>query len=457
MKIRLYITVVVAWLAGQVLTAQDLAEPGKQELLPFIINGYTRGTLYLGEKDMSGSADLKSGYGELGLKISGQLTDNSNFYSEVRFRSGYEYNDFLAETDIREAYATIYPGNFEFRLGKQIIKWGRADGFNPTNNLTPKNFFVRSPAIDDMDIGNFLLSGKYNISPKLRIEGLWVPKYKYSVYRFDLFRMPDYVNFYESSLPDNNLKNSSYATRFEFLFDRFDGSLSWFSGFDPMPGIQPGTLPIPPFETFQLDLYSRAYRQNTLGADLAFAAGALNIRAEAGYRMIDKDDRDALYAPDDDFRLVLGLDRSFGNARFLVQYMGQYVFDYQSMPVLGGMPDIDPAMLTNPAVLAQLGGALANEISGFNRIIHGQTEEFSHSLLVRPSYSMLYETLELELAGIVNISTEEWNIVPKLTYSFNDNIKISLGGQYFDGPEHMAYDLIAPVFNGMFAELRYSF
>jgi hypothetical protein len=70
---------------------------------------------------------------------------------------------------------------------------------------------------------------------------------------------------------------------------------------------------------------------------------------------------------------------------------------------------------------------------------------------------MLHETLELELAGIVNFSTEEWNLMPRLTYQFNDNIKIITGGEYFDGPDHTAYDLIAPVFNGVFAELRYSF
>jgi hypothetical protein len=173
--------------------------------------------------------------------------------------------------------------------------------------------------------------------------------------------------------------------------------------------------------------------------------------------MIHKDDRDAIYAPGEDLRLVAGIDRSFGNARVLVQYMGQYVFDYQPMPVIGGMPDIDPAMLTDPAVLAQMGALMANEITGFNRIIHGQTEEMSHTLLVRPSLTTLYETLELELAAIVNFSTEEWNLIPKLTWLFNDNIKISLGGQYFEGPDNTAYDLIAPVFNGMFAELRYSF
>ena len=38
-----------------------------------------------------------------------------------------------------------------------------------------------------------------------------------------------------------------------------------------------------------------------------------------------------------------------------------------------------------------------------------------------------------------------------------DNLKLGIGGQYFEGPPNTRYDLIAPVFNGGFMELRYTF
>ena len=55
---------------------------------------------------------------------------------------------------MREAYVNAYLGPFDLRLGKQIIVWGRADALNPTNNLTPVDFRIRSPLEDDIRLGN---------------------------------------------------------------------------------------------------------------------------------------------------------------------------------------------------------------------------------------------------------------------------------------------------------------
>ena len=228
--------------------------------LPIQLNGYARGALYLGEYVIGSSPEIKSGYGEAALKINALSGTHARLFSELRFREGYEYNEWISDFTLREAYADLYLGPFELRAGQSIISWGRADAINPTNNLTPQDYFVRSPEPDDMRLGNFLLRGRYNITSKLRLEAVWVPRYKYSVYRFDLFDMPDYVSFSESPLPEATLKNGSVAAKLDFLFDRFDGSLSWFNGYDPKPGIQPGEMPQSPAEELIIDMYARAFR-----------------------------------------------------------------------------------------------------------------------------------------------------------------------------------------------------
>jgi hypothetical protein len=38
----------------------------------------------------------------------------------------------------------LYSSAIDVRIGKQIMAWGRADGLNPTDNLTPKDFTVLS-------------------------------------------------------------------------------------------------------------------------------------------------------------------------------------------------------------------------------------------------------------------------------------------------------------------------
>lgn len=415
----------------------------------FQLSGYGRAVLYLGEYATPPASEIKSGYGEAALKINAFSGSRGRLFSELRFRNAYEYNEWINEFSLREAYADLYLGKFELRAGHSIIAWGRADAVNPTNNLTPQDYFVRSPEPDDMRLGNFLIRGRYNILPRLRLEAVWVPKYRYSVYRFDLFEMPGYVRFSESPLPSAALANSSVAVKIDLLFNGFDGSLSWFRGYDPMPGIQPGEIPI--------DMYARAFRQQTLGLDFSVGIGSFGVRGEAALREPAAAYRDQIFVPNGDLRYVLELDRSIGNFSLMAMYMGQYVFDFTEIPVQGGIPELDPQQLQDPAVWAMLSPMMDQQVAAFNRIIFNQTREVSHTLALRPSVTMFHGVSELEIFGLCNFSTEEWSLIPKLTWNASDNLKLSLGGQYFEGPANTSYELIAPVFNGGFFELRYTF
>ncbi|KKK95766.1 hypothetical protein LCGC14_2669520, partial [marine sediment metagenome] len=160
------------------LFAQGLFESAgtdsQESKLPVQFNGYARGALYLGEYSTGSSPEIKSGYGEAGLKINANSGSRARLFSELRFREGYEYNEWISDFTLREAYADLYLGPFELRAGQSIVSWGRADGFNPTNNLTPQDYFVRSPEPDDMRLGNFLVRARYNITNKLRLEAVWV-------------------------------------------------------------------------------------------------------------------------------------------------------------------------------------------------------------------------------------------------------------------------------------------
>lgn len=424
---------------------------------PLQLNGYARAVLYLGEYATPPASEIKSAYGEAALKINAFSGSRGRLFSELRFRNGYEYNDWVNEFSLREAYADLYLGKFELRAGHSIMAWGRADVINPTNNLCPQDYFVRSPEPDDMRLGNFLFRGRYNVLPRLRLEAVWVPKYRYSVYRFDLFEMPDYVRFSESPLPAAALENSSVAVKIDFLFNGFDGSLSWFNGYDPLPGIQPGEIPQSPAENFIVYMYARAFRQQTLGLDFSFGIGSIGVRGEAALRNPAADYRDQIFAPNRDLRYVLEIDRSIGDFSLMAMYIGQYVFDFTEGPVAGGIPEIDPVQLQDPAVLAMLGPMIPQQVAAFNRIIFDQTTEISHTLGLRPAVSMFHGLSELEVFGLYNFSTGEWNLIPKLTWSASDNLKLSIGGQYFAGPVNTRYELVAPVFNGGYFELRYTF
>jgi hypothetical protein len=411
----------------------------------------------MGEYSPPVLSEVRSGYGEAGLKISAGTGVRGAVFTELRFRKGYEYNEWKNDLVLREAYADLYLGDFELRAGQAVAAWGRADAINPTDNLTPRDYFVRSPEPDDMRMGNFLLRARYSIAPWIRLEAVWVPVYRYSVYRFDLFEMPDYVRFHESSLPSAALDNSTFALKLEFLFGGFDGSVSWFNGYDPMPGIQPGEFPQAPSENMVLDMYARAFRQQTLGLDFSFGMGSFGVRGEAAFRDPAPDYRDEIFVPKRDLRYVLEIERPMGDFSLMLMYMGQYVFDFTDLPVKPGIPDLDPQLIQDPAVWATVGPLMEQQLAAFNRVLFDQTTEFSHTLGIRPSLSMFHGVSRIELFGMYNFSTEEWNLHPKLTWDVSDNLKLSVGGQYFEGPQNTRSELVAPVFNSGYFEMRYSF
>ena len=424
---------------------------GKQQIE---INGYGRGASYVTKG--GDNAELSSGYLEAALRIKFIADASVVLFSEMRLRGGYEYGNGIFEPICRELYADIYFGRFDLRVGHQIIVWGRADGINPTDNLTPRNFFVRSPEPDDIRLGNYLFRGRFRINESIRLETIWVPFYRYSIYRFDLFDLPDYVKFKDIGNLVWEGSGGNTGLKADFMFPGIDGSVSWFRGFDPQPGIDIDHMGLN-IGGIVINLTARPYRHHLIGADFATVTGSFGIRGEAGFRIPSKEYRDEIYTPGTDLRYVFGVDRSIGNFNILVQYMGQWVPGYRDMPELVLLQQSDGIPFPEPLSYTEIPALIKEQVEGFNRIIHGQTHRVIHSLSIRPSLELMYHTLKIETFAMYNLSTEEFTIMPKLTYSVTDYWSISLGGHYFSGPENTLNDMTGPVFNGGFLEVRRSF
>ncbi len=136
--------------------AGDFDEPDAREArsdATFEINGTLRGVLYAGRTlaaagarfHRKDDAETKTAYGEAALLLRARNGTAGDAFGELRFRRGDFGDATEVVTDLREAYVNAYVGPLDVRLGEQIIVWGRADGINPTNNLTPQDRRVRSP------------------------------------------------------------------------------------------------------------------------------------------------------------------------------------------------------------------------------------------------------------------------------------------------------------------------
>ena len=406
------------------------------------LNGYVRGVFYGGKVYDGNEYEMKSGYGEAALKLRVRKGSFGDAYAELRFRSGAEYNQDVNEVLLREGYVDAYVGPFDFRLGQQIIVWGRADGFNPTNNLMPYNFLARSPAEDDRRVGNFLLRSRWNWHV-LRVEANWIPRYKPTIIPFDAIPLPVELPVAGPLYPDARLQNSSVGLKADVELAAFDGSISWFDGYTPLPGIDAEIDPAAGDPQAGFSVRLRAYRQKVVGADFSTTVGSFSLRGEAAYRSPYDDYQAKAYVPNPDVQVILGADRQFGDFSVLMQYMGRHVIDFTEAP----QPDAGQDPLAS----------LRYEMEMKNRMLAQQLFQTSHALSGRVSYTMLHETLMLELFGMVNFTTEEYLARPMLSYDMTDALKISIGGEYYGGPKETLYGAFGDVLSAAFVELRVSF
>jgi len=409
--------------------------------LNYNLNGYVRGVYYTGgalDKDKIGT---NSAYGELDFKLRVSKASWGDAFANFRYRYGHEFDDNVSELLMREAYVKLAVGNFDFLIGKKILSWGRADGFNPTDNLTPKNMIVRSPDEDDRRLGNFLFGSKYNIKD-FSFEFNWIPVYRSSVMPFNMVKLPEYVNLLDENFPGSELKNSSWAGRINMIKPLLGASVSYFEGLDPEPGIDIVSAEYTE-NSLLISIQSRPYRTRILGADFSTTAGPYGIRGEIAYKKALLKRTEGVYLPWPDLQYVLGMDRSFEDINFIFQYIGRYVLDYQKYGFFSS-PE-------NPQ------DQVTEEISLINRSFNYQLDKFSHILSIQPSINLLHESLKLEIFSLFNFTTNEYLLRPKLTYDVADALKLCVGADYYRGEDGTLFNILQENLNGFFFELRASF
>ena len=346
----------------------------------------------------------------------------------MRYRGGKEDNE--DEFSLREGYVNLYSGKWDFRLGKQVIVWGRADGFNPTNNLTPTDFTVFSPDEDDKRLSNFVAKGVFNAYP-VKIEFDWLPVYDSSVLPFENAVLPAGVEWKGDIDPSEEWKNRSFGIKADMELAGFDGSLSYYDGYHKLPGIiyaasQDGT-----------GIYAKPYKVRVLGADFSTTLGRYGLRGEFAYTMPDKDPDRLFSIPCRQLEYTLGIDTEWNNFSVILQYIGKHVYDF------------DPG---NGA-----SGTFEQEIVNWNRMIFSQQKTVTHSISARPSLTLFHETLKCEILGLVNLSTDEVFLQPKAAYYISDDLVLTLGAQLYYGPDDTLYGFMEKKRNSGFAELKLLF
>lgn len=359
----------------------------------------------------------------LGTTAQAKLLPNFNRWLEAKVEARFsspDLRDGKAAGKLIEGFATIHFAKADLRLGKQIVAWGRADGINPTDNLTPRDYTVLLPFEDDQRLGTTSARLDVYLTEQDTLTLFTTPW-------FEPGRLPLPVGFSElpHATPARRLSNEEIGVRLNRVGEGLDWSLSYFNGFSLLPTFQ---LPAAG-ETLLAQHHDRI---EVFGADVARNFGRFGVRGEAAY--IDTPDRRGVapFARAPQVYWVLGVDRTFfDNLNVNVQYFERRVMRFHAP---------DPAA----------------PVSIFNAFLTGELDRVGNGMSCRVSDKWLHDTLEAELFALVNLNHGDAFARPSVTYDLSDHWKVTLGAELFSGPALTLFGSQKPN-RGFFSEIRWSF
>ena len=284
------------------------------------------------------------------LTPSGMLRISDGSLIDLPFRLGnisvdYAYGDFELKTvvaletrwkdpeisedmfKVREAYVLWYPSFGEVKLGKMIQAWGAADANNPTDNLSPYDYYYMFLAGTDRKLGSMSLGVKTYVSD-FKIEVVALPEFEAN--RFPI-NEPDFP--IQIPIPDGAQyiypeTEFEIGGRIQYAMGIGDLSASYFKGNDR--SFSPAGL--------KIDLASMAmggspfasyltYREtDVFGADAVLFPGNWTLRGEFAYFRTKTPDIDIDFSKfiyDAEYlQSVIQVEYAFPNT---VQLMAQFI------------------------------------------------------------------------------------------------------------------------------------
>ena len=335
--------------------------------------------------------------------------DNSFF--KVNPMIYHDYSDSLTFR-LREAYMDLYFDNFDFRAGIQQIVWGKADGVFITDIVSPKDLFLfLLPEFDEIRIG--VIGGKfdYYIGDNT-FEIVWLPVFtptKYadpnSVWSVTP-TFPMTPTFDRSKLQvDPSLENSELFLKYSALTEYVDfeimGGYMWdddptmFSSFAPDGSGGMGLVITPEHQ-----------RLSIAGGSFSTTLGPLVLRGESAYYFgkyfnTTNPAVNQGVIQKDYIHYMIGTDFNLFDVNFSMQFIQKIIMDYEDVIVS-------------------------------NQLFNG---EYSNMMTFLARYTMLNETLDLELFSYYDFEFDDALIRPRILYDYSDAINLQFGANIFTGTE----------------------
>lgn len=225
---------------------------------------------------------------------------------------------------VRHAQATLRKGTLAVDLGKQFIRWGKADILNPTDRFAPRDFLE---VTDDEFLAVVGARGQYERGAQ-SFDVVWVPTFtpsrtpligqRWAPLSPQTLGFSGYSGFVD--LDPAFPQRSQYGARWNVVGSGFEGSLSFFDGFNHLP--QYTTIPL---SGRPLVALRRMYAPMRMaGADGAVPLRWLTVKGEVAALFTRSAEADDVVV------YTIQVERQSGEFSLVAGYAGEVVMDERS-------------------------------------------------------------------------------------------------------------------------------
>lgn len=327
----------------------------------------------------------------------------------------------LAAVELKEAWFDFYAGDFDVRIGQQVMAWGQADGNNPTDNLNPRRMGTRLVStLDEQKAGILAANMIYNLPGNLgTIQGVFMP---WSVHN-DLpsmamdFTIPGTTAvrtvIEDDGMIEPALRNLEGGVRTLLYLGGLSVSASWldyldrFPDFDIATTVAPGGPP-PPLVTNVLTPVHNRIRQ--FGLDAAFFAGGFDLRTEWALSLTEDMAGEDPAAKNPYLSGVVQASRSFIDG--MLTFSGAWA----------------PRIVLGHKMPADYATEGEQQTAAMMRKYDGQAYAMENVVTARVSAKLLGETLQPEAMFLAELAARDWLATVSASCNLADGVNLKAGG-----------------------------
>lgn len=405
---------IILLLAAGTASAGDLALTG-------FLQGLYGGALI---KDNPTGKDYTASETRLQLRLE-SYQDQGEFFGRIDFVSDQVTDSY--DWELREGYLkfTLF-SKMDFKVGRQILTWGTGDLIF-INDVFAKDYQSFFAGRDDQYLKAPQTAIRVEYYTSLgALSLIWTPRFtpnrfpvgeRFSYYNPMLGRYVGGERFLFGAMePENKWENSELAARYQRYVAGFALSLYAYRGFYKNPvGLDPATM-MPYYP--ELNIYGASLRGQLVGGIVWIEGGYFDSRE-------DKEGNNP-FVPNSVLTGLIGYERQVAaNLTANFQYQAEWMTDYDKYQ-------------------ATLMGA-------------DMEDELRSLLTSRVTRSFMMETVYLNSFVFWSPSDEDvyWRF--SVDYKYNDAVKLTVGGNLFDGKQMFTDFAAFDLNDNLYAKLTYGF